>query len=401
MTFSNVPRAGRAAATFAVGLAAGAAAGYALNGRRRTLEPASDEEFSRTQVGAWHKVFEALRTGVCVVDADNQVTYANTGARALGVDAETELEPASLRSLAEHVRATGAPRQVELELNQGGDPTAVRVDVAPLPDGHVAVELTDISELHRVERVRRDFVANVGHELKTPVGALQLLAEALADAVDDPAAAARFTTRIQHESARMSRLVSELLELSRLQGAEPMPAPVTVWIDRVVNEAVDRGRTAASAKDITINRTGRRRLAVSGSENQLATALGNLVGNAIAYSPEGTSVTVDTTVKDDSVLIAVTDEGIGIDPSEQHRIFERFYRSDPARSRATGGTGLGLAIVKHIAGNHGGRVDVSSMPGNGATFTLTLPSVTADADEAELSPGEIDTLTTHIEEGRQ
>lgn len=346
-------------------------------------------------------MFDALRTGVCVLDADDEVTYANTGARALGIVTDTVIAPAALRSLAGHVRATAAPRQVELELDHGGDPTAVRVDVAPLPEGHIAVELTDISELHRVERVRRDFVANVGHELKTPVGALQLLAEALADAVDDPAAAARFTTRIQHESARMSRLVSELLELSRLQGAEPMPAPVTVWIDRVVTEAVDRGRTAATAKDITINRTGRRGLAVSGSENQLATALGNLVGNAIAYSPETTVITVDTDVKDDAVLIAVTDEGIGIDPSEHNRIFERFYRSDPARSRATGGTGLGLAIVKHIAGNHGGRVEVSSMPGNGATFTLTLPSVTATAEIPEPAPDQINLLTPHIEEGRQ
>ncbi|MGH8880980.1 MAG: ATP-binding protein, partial [Stackebrandtia sp.] len=351
--------------------------------------------------GAWHQVFEALRTGLCVVDGDNQVTYANTGARALGVDAGRQLESASLRSLAEHVRATSASRQVELELDHGGEPTAVRVDVAPLPEGHIAVELTDISELHRVERVRRDFVANVGHELKTPVGALQLLAEALADAVDDPAAAARFTTRIQHESARMSRLVSELLELSRLQGAEPMPAPVTVWIDRVVTEAVDRGRTAAPAKDITITRTGRRGLAVSGSENQLATALGNLVGNAVAYSPEGTEVTVDTAVSDGAVFITIADQGIGIDPSEQGRIFERFYRSDPARSRATGGTGLGLAIVKHIAGNHGGQVEVSSMPGNGATFTLTLPSVTPEADVMERNGIEIDTLTPHTEEGQQ
>jgi two-component system sensor histidine kinase SenX3 len=396
----HAPRRTHAAATFAVGLAAGAAgaaAGYALNHRR--AEPAAEtllgaEAFARTNAGAWAKVFDALRTGVCVVDGYNEIAYANNGAGALGFKAGQSLHPDSLRGLADHVRATTAPRQVELELGDADAPTAVRIDIAPLPEDHVAVELTDITELHRVERVRRDFVANVGHELKTPVGALQLLSEALADAVDDPAAAARFTTRIQHESTRMARLVTELLELSRLQGAEPLPAPTTVWIDRVITEAIDRSRTAAGAKDISLVRTGRRGLAVSGSENQLATALGNLVGNAIAYSPEATTVTVDTALDGDTVRISIADEGIGIAAEDQRRIFERFYRADPARSRATGGTGLGLAIVKHIAGNHGGQVDVSSMPGKGATFTLALPSVAAQADRTAPHTGEIDAKVT-------
>ncbi|MGH8795248.1 MAG: histidine kinase dimerization/phospho-acceptor domain-containing protein, partial [Stackebrandtia sp.] len=304
------------AASFAVGLAAGAAgaaAGYALT--NRLAEPRPHAELGHVVPAAvdpaWPQVFEALDTGVAVVDSDDSVSYANPGACALGVCGSDRLEPAALRSLARHVRLNGAKRGAELELERAGETVAVRVQAAPLPDGHVAVELIDVTEMHRVERVRRDFVANVGHELKTPVGALQLLAEALADAVDDPQAAARFTNRIQHESSRMARLVTELLELSRLQGAEPLPAPDTVSVDRVITEALDRGRTAAGAKDMTLERTGRRGLAVSGSEAQLATAVGNLVGNAVAYSPDETTVTVDVALIDAKVHVSVTDQGIG------------------------------------------------------------------------------------------
>ena len=356
----------------------------------------------------WPQVVEALRTGVCVVDGTNRVRYANSGATALGVGSGDTIAPSPLAALVDQVRATGKRRQAELELPHVDETTAVRVDVAALPDGAITVELTDISEQHRVERMRRDFVANVGHELKTPVGAMQLLAEALADAVDDPVAAERFVQRIRNESARMSRLVSELLELSRLQGAEPLPRPVPVSVDRVVTEALDRSRTAANAKDITVRRTGTRRLAVAGSEKQLVTALDNLVGNAVAYSSEGTRITVDTALDGDQVRIAVADQGIGIAPQDLGRIFERFYRADPARSRATGGTGLGLAIVKHIAGNHGGRVDVTSTPGEGATFTLALPTVgdLPDEDHSQHASGGTGTdhhpggTTADIEEGR-
>jgi len=236
-----------------------------------------------------------------------------------------------------------------------------------------------VTEAHRVARVRRDFVANVSHELKTPVGALQLLAEALLEATDDesasdPTAARRFAERIQRESTRLGRLVSELLELSRLQGAEPLPELQPVGVDRILAEVLDRTRTPGSAKDIELLVAGVRDLTVYGSESQLVTAVTNLVENAIAYSPEGTRVTISTRVAADSVEISVVDQGIGIEPRDLDRIFERFYRADKARSRATGGTGLGLAIVKHIATNHAGRVDVTSSVGVGSTFTLRLPA---------------------------
>src|SRR5690606_22452167 len=168
--------------------------------------------------------------------------------------------------------------------------------------------------------------------------------------------------------------VSELLELSRLEGAEPQPPPTPVSVDAVVAEVLDRGRTGAAARGITLTGTGQPGLTVYGSESQLVTALSNLVENAVAYSPEGSEVTVTTGTDGDEVVISVADRGIGIAPEDLPRIFERFYRSDRARSRATGGTGLGLAIVKHIVTNHGGRVDVASTLGEGSTFTRRLPS---------------------------
>ena len=329
-----------------------------------------------------------LRTGVVVLDASGEVIFANSSAGQLDlireVDGRTSVGPSVLRSIAARVRRSGKSRDIELELPRSGgrEPLGVRVRVVALDAGHVAIEVEDVTEAHRVARVRRDFVANVSHELKTPVGALQLLSEALIDATDDPEAAHRFAERILHESTRLGRLVAELLELSRLQGGEPLPAPEMVAVDRIVNEVLDRSRTAASAKEITVQIAGRRGLKLYGHERLLVTALANLVDNAIAYSPERTTVTIAPERTGDRLELSVTDEGIGIAPKDQSRIFERFYRADPARSRATGGTGLGLAIVKHIATNHGGRVTVRSALGQGSTFTLRLPVRPQRADSA-------------------
>jgi two-component system, OmpR family, sensor histidine kinase SenX3 len=257
----------------------------------------------------------------------------------------------------------------------GREPVAVSVQVAPLAEtGYVALLLEDVTEARRLEAVRRDFVANVSHELKTPVGALSLLAEAIQDAADEPAAVRRFADRMQREGWRLGRLVQELIELSRLQGADPLPTPAIVDVDRIVAEALDRTRLAAESAGIAVVSGGDTRLAVRGSEAQLVTALANLVDNAVAYSPVGTRVAVGTRRREGSVEISVSDQGIGIAEQDLERVFERFYRSDPARSRATGGTGLGLAIVKHIASNHGGGVSVWSVEGSGSTFTLRLPA---------------------------
>jgi two-component system sensor histidine kinase SenX3 len=240
-----------------------------------------------------------------------------------------------------------------------------------------------VSELRRLEAVRRDFVANVSHELKTPVGALTLLAEAIQDAADEPAMVARFAGRIQHEGNRLAKLVGELMELSRVQGADPLPGAEEVAVTWVVDEAIERTRLAAEQASITVSPSCAESLRVRGNGAQLATAVANLVDNAIAYSGAGTKVAVTARASSDddarpTVDISVTDQGIGIADAETDRIFERFYRVDPARSRATGGTGLGLAIVKNIVTNHLGTVSVWSSPGSGSTFTIRLPRVHSD-----------------------
>ncbi|WP_420884005.1 sensor histidine kinase [Micromonospora sp. CPCC 205547] len=374
---------------------------------RRRASPGSDG--SRTSMGRLaipddqqggppglgRKTIDSLRAGVVVLDPDDVPVLVNPAARAMGL-LRTGATPGSIaahpliRTLAGQVRRTGVRREIELDLprgrdNAGENPLGVHLRAMGLGAGFISVEAADVTESHRLARVRRDFVANVSHELKTPIGALQLLAEALLDATEpagegapdlseDLVAARRFAERIQHESTRLGRLVQELLELTRLQGAEPQPAPEPVAVDWVIAEVLDRTRTTAAAQRIQVVTEGQKGLTVYGSDSQLATAVANLVENAVNYSGEGTTVRVATRADDEHVEISVADQGIGIAPTDVDRIFERFYRADQARSRATGGTGLGLAIVKHIASNHGGRVEVSSTLGGGSTFTLRLPA---------------------------
>jgi two-component system, OmpR family, sensor histidine kinase SenX3 len=402
-----------------LGLALGPLARRHLAGPGDVGEVPGDRRTGRDQLapaGLGRRSLDSLRVGVVVLDADDVPVLVNPSARAMGLlragtaPGQMAAHPL-IRTIAGQVRRTGVRREVELDLPRGGeggpqDPLGVHLRAMGLGAGFVAIEAADVTEAHRVARVRRDFVANVSHELKTPIGALQLLAEALlgateptdpaADVPEDVRAARRFAERIQHESIRLGRLVNELLELTRLQGAEPLPTPEPVSVDWVVSEVVDRTRTAAAARRISVVVEGRRGLTVYGSDTQVATAVANLVENAIAYSPEETRVVISTRGDQDHVEIAVSDQGIGIAPDELDRIFERFYRSDRARSRATGGTGLGLAIVKHIATNHGGRVQVESTLGGGSTFTLRLPARPPDAvlplppsNEIETGPAEL------------
>ena len=351
-----------------------------------------------------HDALAALRVGVLVLDPQDLPVVTNPAAVTLGLLRDglgaQRVHPL-IRTLAGQVRRGGTRRDVELDLPRGGRSAAgVRVRVTPLtsedyPAGHVAIEAADVTEAHRVARVRRDFVANVSHELKTPVGALALLAETLLDAVDDPEASRRFAERIQHESQRLSRLVQELLELSRLQGADPLPEPMPVSVDRILTEVVDRTGTSAAAKGIELICHAPPGLTVYGNEDQLVTAVANLVDNAINYSPEDTKVRVEATMAAGQVHVSVADQGIGIAAKDLDRIFERFYRADRARSRHTGGTGLGLAIVKHIAVNHGGQVDVESAVGAGSTFTLRLPASPPEA-AVRAADGEIDQAGTDV-----
>ncbi|CAN5444390.1 ATP-binding protein [soil metagenome] len=343
------------------------------------------------------RVMAAIDVGVVVVDRDERAIYANPAARAMRVVENDRLTSSVLSQLVRGVTDSGVSDSVtmDLALTRGGPEflsflvTAIPLDDLPGDDRITTVLLrfTDITESLRLERVRRDFVANVSHELKTPVGALTLLAEAVQEAADDPEAVQRFSHRMQREGARLGRLVQELIELSRLQGAEPLPGPELVEVSHIVGEAVDRSRLLAEQGGITVVDRVDPCLRVRGNETQLTTALANLVDNAIAYSPERTKVGVSARAVTEAdgtqwVEIAVTDQGIGIAEADLDRVFERFFRVDPARSRATGGTGLGLAIVKHVASNHGGAVSVWSVAGSGSTFTIKLPLADRDAAES-------------------
>lgn len=284
--------------------------------------------------------------------------------------------------VARDARSTGRSVQRELEFPRGRREPArhLLVRATQIAGRWMLVLAEDRTEAVRLEEVRRDFVANVSHELKTPIGAVGLLAEAIESASDEPEQVRRFTARLTTEAQRLAHLTQEIIDLSRIQGADPVGELERVRVDSIVASAIDRVRVAAEAKDIAVASGGTKKLAVVGSEQMLVTAVHNLIANAVQYSPERSRVGVGITRREDMAEIAVTDQGVGIDETEQERVFERFFRSDPARSRNTGGTGLGLAIVKHVVQNHGGEVHVWSRPGRGSTFTIAIPLAASATD---------------------
>ncbi|PPK64576.1 ATP-binding protein [Actinokineospora auranticolor] len=322
------------------------------------------------------RIILSTHTGVVVLNRFGDVVIHNPRAEELGLVRNNRVDDRA-RKAAEVVVETGDPVEVDLsplESRGGRAPEAVLGEVRPLGDGFTAVDADDQSDAVRLEATRRDFVANVSHELKTPVGAMALLAEAVLDAADDPVEVRRFTAKILREGNRLGTLVTELIALSRLQGAERLPEMNTVDVDAVVREAMGRAQLVMESTGIEVTTDDDSGLLVEGDRTLLVTALSNLLENALAYSPPGSPVSVSRSLAAGFVEVAVTDRGIGIADEEQQRVFERFYRVDKARSRATGGTGLGLAIVKHVAANHGGEVRLWSKPGLGSTFTLRIPA---------------------------
>jgi two-component system sensor histidine kinase SenX3 len=367
-----------------VGLAAGLAFRWSERAGRADASP-QPEPLVPPGVAA---VLQVLRSSAVLLDPSDAVVKASPAAHAMGLVRGQRLVPEELTGIARQVRRDGEIRQVELELPRGPlgqDTLAVSVRVAPLGAHLVLVLVEDRTEARRVDAVRRDFVANVSHELKTPVGALSLLAEAVLSASDDPDAVRRFAGRMQKEAHRLTNLVQDLIDLSRVQGDDPLAKAVPVDLAEVVGAAGERVAEVAEARAIELVATGAEGVRVLGDLGQLTTAVGNLVENAVNYSPDRTKVVVSVRVEGDLAEVSVTDQGVGIPDQDLNRIFERFYRVDPARSRVTGGTGLGLAIVKHIAATHGGDVSVWSVEGAGSTFTLRLP-VALDAPASELEP---------------
>ena len=363
-----------------VGLGIGVLITWALL-RRPQGEPEPTFDVAEPVVPAGvAEVLAALPSAGVVVGPHDEVLDANATARALALVRGSRIVVPDLLQLVRNVRRHGNARSVELQLHRDARvaSTYLTARVAPLDQSLILVLADDQTAARRIEETRRDFVANISHELKTPIGAIALLAEAVEDAADDSAAVRKFASRMGIESARLSDLVSQIIELSRLQSDDPLVDPEIVDIDEVLSEAVERRRLDAERNRVTLTVAGVTGTRVLGSARQLGVAVGNLVENAMAYSDPGARVVVAAHVQaksdDDYVEITVSDNGIGIPAAEVDRIFERFYRVDYARSRANGGTGLGLAIVKHIAAIHGGDVSVWSQVGQGSTFTIKIPA---------------------------
>ena len=329
-------------------------------------------------------VLSVLSSSAVLLDASDMVVKSSAPAVAMGIVHEDRLEPGELLTLVRQVRRDGQVREADISLQpRRGTTSYVHARVAPLTSRLILVLADDRTREHRVESIRRDFVANVSHELKTPVGALNLLAEAVSEAKDDPEAVVRFASRMHLESERLTRLVQQIIDLSRLQNDTLSDDATTIKIGELVSEACEHSATEAEHKRIAIIATVEPDLLVHGDRSQLHAAVSNLVENAVTYSPEGSRVTVTAALDEGDVRLTVADNGIGIPGEELGRIFERFYRVDPARARATGGTGLGLSIVKHVAASNGGTVEVWSEPGLGSSFTLVLPAHSQDIEEEQ------------------
>jgi len=367
------------------------AAGLAIGA---TVVPRVRGHFARRRVQAagitvhevLQQIFASSLAGIAVVDRFGDVLLSNPRAEELGLLRNRRLD-ATAWSTARTVLGNGEAAEVNLstlDARPGRTLLAVHARVRMLSDADrrfAVIDASDESEQIRLDAARRDFVANISHELKTPVGAMALLAEALLESVEDPTAVQHFGSRLLGEARRLGSMVTELIALSRLQGAEKLPDLAVVDVDQVVSEALGRCRLTAEAAGIEVTADAPSGLEVRGDRTLLVTALANLIENAIAYSPTDSAVSVSRACRHGQVELSVTDRGIGIAPEHQERVFERFFRVDAARSRATGGTGLGLAIVKHVAANHNGQVRLWSRQDTGSTFTVVLPAHDEDAME--------------------
>lgn len=322
-----------------------------------------------------------LPHAVLVVAAGEKVVIANAEAKLAGLVREEKLVGESLIRFVRQCRKDFVPHDERIEIQRGMSSSTTQilnvrgVHLRAETPGTVFLNVEDESQIKLIDDVRRDFVANVSHELKTPIGALSILSEALAGASGEPEAVKKFADRIGKESNRLAELVQEIINLSKLQSNDPLQSPEIVSIDSAIRESIDRHKLSIERSHMNIIVPGESNLRILGSREQVVTAIANLISNAIAYSPTHTQIGIGLKSQDGLVEIAISDQGIGISASDRERIFERFYRVDPARSRDTGGTGLGLSIVKHVVANHGGDIQVWSREGFGSTFTIRFPLV--------------------------
>jgi two-component system sensor histidine kinase SenX3 len=330
------------------------------------------------------EVLRGMDDAAVVVDTSSTVVAASAAAGPFHLAEGGVLRSDELRAVARRVRDGDSATTATLRLQRGAPPAEPRLVVVRatrISPRLTLLVLRDITERERVEQMRRDFVANTSHELKTPVGAVSLLAEAIESAADDPDQVRNFASRLTAEAARLASLTARIMNLSRLQAADELTHDRDVAVDEILAAAVEAHAIQAGSAGVEIVRGGERGLYVRGDAQILIEAVGNLLANAIHYSPRGSDIGVGVKADDRVVEIAIADRGIGIPEGDQERIFERFYRADQARSRRTGGTGLGLAIVKHAVQRHGGEVRLWSRPGRGSTFTIRLPQIDPPADQ--------------------
>jgi two-component system, OmpR family, sensor histidine kinase SenX3 len=318
-------------------------------------------------------ILAALDEGIVLFGADGAVVYRNPRADRLlrhPPSSAAHLAPSELRALVEAALAGEGPPPIEV--GSGTDGPILGAAAARMPDGQALLVLRDVTQARRLEAVRRDFVANASHELKTPVASIQALAETMRDSwEEDPGAIPVFAEQLRGEVDRLGRIVSDLLDLSRLEGGPGRIEPVR--LDLIARDEAERMGDRARGAHLALEVATPEALLVAGSERDLRLLVRNLIENALQYTGSKGRVEVATGSEDGQAVLRVSDTGIGIPARERDRVFERFYRVDRARSRDTGGTGLGLSIVRHVAENHGGTVTVDSQLGRGSTFTLRLP----------------------------
>jgi len=327
------------------------------------------------------KLIQSLPDIVIWVDGDNRIKYASEVALSLNIARDEKIQIDSLESLISTARKVDEPITKKIKAKRPLGIAKLNLDTwaMRLERGEVLLWAQNNSTVSRVETVRRDFVANISHELKTPVGALSLLAEAIEEAGKDSETIQKFAKRIGPETKRLTNVIRDIIDLSQVQSDDPLATASPVEVDRVINDAIDAVQLLADLHSIEIVQVKSPDVKIMGDEYQLVMAVRNLLSNAITFSPANSRITVGAKLKDGVVEITVSDQGIGISLENQSRIFERFYRVDPARSRSTGGTGLGLAIVKHVCENHGGEVSVWSVQGQGSTFTMKFPQMEEEA----------------------
>jgi two-component system sensor histidine kinase SenX3 len=358
-----------------VALALGLAFGWFLGKRKSQVIEAEPDSFPDLVA----EVLELMGSVGIVLDGSNKVVGTNSWAESFGLVARGLLVHAETVDLVKRARSGSDIESFEgiLRVGLAQEKVSVAAKAKVVAGAYVVLVLEDRTSDIRLDKTRRDFIENISHELKTPIGAIALLSEAIQEAGDDRDAVSKFAASLNKESSRLTFLVQDIIKLSRLQSEEVLATAEIVDLNEVMAEAIDRNEQLAASRKIRLVSDQAPKLEIFGNKEMLITAVKNLIENAISYSEPGTSVGIGCSAKESIAEITVTDSGAGISPDNQQRIFERFYRADPSRSRETGGTGLGLSIVKHVAKIHRGEIKLFSQVGVGSTFTLRVPLATA------------------------